>query len=467
MVTPSVYKTKSIRETMQEINRHGLGIVFVIGSDEKIYGSVTDGDIRRALLRGISIEDGILKAMNNSPIKIYQDWPKERIEKYTNSLEVKKQISESKSLVIPVVDKNEKIRKIGLATFYGDRIQFKPISSISQENIRNINKILVIGGAGYVGSILCRALIKRGYKVKVLDNLLYGDRGIKELYEKDNFTFMKGDVTKITEVVEAMRDIDAVVHLAAIVGDPATNFKPRSTLEINRFSSRTLGEIAQYLGIARFIFASTCSVYGANPEKCDENSLPNPLSLYAETKLASEGTFLELRDEIFSPTILRFATVYGFSPRMRFDLVANLLIVKALHEGKITVYGRGRQMRAFIHVRDIARAIIKVLESPLNVTSGEIFNVGSEDQNFSIKNLAEKINQQIPQAEIELIKEKGDNRSYEVCFDKIRQKLGFKTNYSVEYAVKEIQDAFQLRRLEKDYSSSLYSNYKSLENESV
>lgn len=218
-----------------------------------------------------------------------------------------------------------------------------------------------------------------------------------------------------------------------------------------------LGEIAKYIGIYKFIFASTCSVYGFREDACNEETEPNPLSLYAETKLMSEKALLELKGNGFCPVILRFATAYGLSPRMRFDLVVNLLIAKSLVEKEITVFGEGNQYRPFVHVKDISRAIIKVLESPPNVVNGEVFNVGSDDQNLSIRELAEKIKQKIPEAQLRFIKEKEDDRSYIVSFEKIRKKLGFIPKYTIEDAVEEIKNAF-MRKLVKDYRDKKYYN---------
>ncbi len=437
---PLVHYKKSVREAMEIINEHGLGIVFVIDEKKKLKGIATDGDIRRAILRGISINASIEKVMNRKPVKIYKNWSKEKILKFIDKLKRDNKIPKFKSLIIPVLTESKEICDIKIIHSESEEeISF----STSIHNLRKPRRILVIGGAGYIGSVLVRNLLRKGYYVKVIDNLLYGDKGISELYGRKNFEFLKGDITNISDIVEALKDVDSVIHLAAIVGDPASKIKPRETLEINYFSTKILGEIAKHLGISKFIFASSCSVYGFAKEECTEESKTNPLSLYAETKLLSEKALLELKGNGFCPVILRFATAFGYSPRMRFDLVVNLLIAKAIKEKKITIFGEGKQFRSFIHVKDISGAIIKVLEAPLGKVYGEIFNVGSEKLNMDIKSLSFEIKKYIPEAELVFLKEKEDNRSYKVSFEKIKRVLNFDTKYSIKEAVEKIKEVFE------------------------
>jgi len=458
---PIVCKNESIKKAMEVVNKHGLGIVFVVSENNELVGVATDGDIRRAILNGISINAKISDIMNKSPVKIYDFWNGEELKDYLNSPDVKKKIPEFKALIVPILTKENGI--VGIKAIYKDRRNGE-YSMIAPEKYSKPKRILVIGGAGYIGSVLVRMLLERGYYVKVMDNLLYGDEGIREVYDKENFEFFKGDITNISDVVEAMKDADAVVHLAAIVGDPASSIKPKETLEINYFSTKMLGEVAKYIGISKFIFASTCSVYGFRDDICAEGTEPNPLSLYAETKLMSEKALLELKGGGFCPVILRFATAYGLSPRIRFDLVVNLLIAKSLVDKEITVFGEGKQYRPFAHIKDISRAIIKVLEAPPDVVHGEVFNVGSDEQNLSIKELAEKIKQKIPDAQLKFISEKEDDRSYRVSFEKIREKLSFRPKYTIENAVEEIKEVF-MEGLIKDYRDKRYNNYRSLKEE--
>jgi len=226
-----------------------------------------------------------------------------------------------------------------------------------------------------------------------------------------------------------------------------------------------LAEACKYHQINRFIFASTCSVYGASKspdDRLDEKSPLNPVSLYAEMKLKSENGLFELMDDNFSPTILRLSTVYGWSPRMRFDLVVNILTAKAIFDKKITIFG-GEQWRPNVSVKDVANAFITCIESPIDKVGGEIFNVGSDKENYKIKELGEIIHTVIPHADVETI-ENEDDRNYRIDFTKISKVLGYKTQHTIAESVAEIKSEID-RGLVDDYESKKYSNYKSLSGE--
>src|SRR5690349_11749380 len=244
--------------------------------------------------------------------------------------------------------------------------------------------VLVVGGAGYIGSVVIEKLLARGYKVRLLDNLVYGDEAIRKLLNNPKLEFIKGDCRNIQDVVRAMADVRSMIHLAAIVGDPACAEDGENASQINYAATRMMAEIAAGHGIERFIYASTCSVYGASDGLMNESSETNPISLYARTKLQSEQVLLDECSKSFHPTILRFATVFGLSARPRFDLVVNLLTAKAVQEGVITIFN-GEQWRPFIHVQDVAQAVVDVFLAPLESVSGEIFNVGDERLNYTRK----------------------------------------------------------------------------------
>ena len=271
MKLPIVYKNESIKKAMEVVNKYGFGIVFVVNRNNKLVGVATDGDIRRAILDGISINAKISDIMNKNPVKIYDFWSEEKLKDYLNSPNTKKKIPEFKALIVPILSEENKI--MGIKAIYKDR-RSDEYSLVAPEKCPKPKRILVIGGAGYIGSVLVRLLLERDYYVKVMDNLLYGDEGIRGLYYKENFEFLKGDITNISDVVEAMKDVDAVIHLAAIVGDPARRIKPKETLEINYFSTKMVGEVAKYLGVSKFIFASTCSIYGLKKGICTEETDP-------------------------------------------------------------------------------------------------------------------------------------------------------------------------------------------------
>jgi len=333
-----------------------------------------------------------------------------------------------------------------------------------QPEKRTIRHVLVIGGAGYIGSVLVRKLLDRGYSVTVLDALLYGDESVRDLYGRPGFELIHDDMRNVEAVVRAMQYADAVVHLGALVGDPACALNEKLTLEINLAATRMIAEAARGFGIQRFIFASTCSVYGASDQLLDERSALNPVSLYARTKIDSERVLLDLNDDRFAPVILRFATVYGLSPRPRFDLVINLLTARAVCDRRITIFG-GDQWRPFIHVDDAAEAILKCLEAPLHVVKGQIFNAGSDDQNYQIAQLGDLIKELIPDVEVIRQGEDADRRNYRVSFEKIRKHLGFTPRRTVADGVLEIKSAIEAGRI-RDYRDARYSNYKTLSEES-
>lgn len=311
-------------------------------------------------------------------------------------------------------------------------------------------RILVTGGAGYVGSLLSRKLLAKGYQVRVMDALWYGKQSISDCLTHKNFELVEEDIRNLTSTVRAMKDVDAVVHLASIVGMPASSIEPRTSEEINYLATKNIAELCQLHGIGTYIFASTCSVYGSQPEKIiTEKSKTSPLDYYAKQKFLSERAIGWLNT---APTILRFGTLFGLSPRMRFDLVINLFIAKALQEKEITVFG-GNQYRPFLHVEDAADSIIFALEKDLTGT----YNVMSE--NFTILNAAKKI-KELTNCEIQISNENEDKRNYNVSAQKIKD-IGFKPEKNVEFAFNQIKKALE-DELITDYTEKIYNNYELL-----
>ena len=326
-----------------------------------------------------------------------------------------------------------------------------------------VRNVLVIGGAGYIGSVLVRKLLDRGYTVTALDGLIYGDESIRDLYGQPGFELIHDDLRNIEAVVRALQYADAVVHLGALVGDPACALDKKLTLEINLAATRMIAEAARGFGVQRFIFASTCSVYGASDQLLDEHSALSPISLYARTKIDSERVLLALNRDRFAPIILRFGTVYGLSPRPRFDLVINLLAAEAVCDKSITIFG-GDQWRPFIHVDDAAEAILKCLEAPLHAVKGQVFNVGSDDQNYQIAKLGDLIKGLVPDVQVIHKGDEVDKRNYRVSFAKIRKHLGFTPRRTVPEGILEIKAAIEDGRI-RDYRDAHYSNYKTLSDE--
>ena len=304
-----------------------------------------------------------------------------------------------------------------------------------------INRVLVVGGAGYLGTALIPQLLAKQYKVRLLDSFVYGDESIATIKDHTNFELVRGDVRDIGSVVDAMKDCDAVIDLAAIVGDPACEENRRLAVEINRVATRMLIEIAHGYGVQRFLFASSCSVYGASDFLMDEFSAVAPISTYARTKVDSERLLLEAASKKFHPTILRLGTLFGLSARPRFDLVVNLLTARAAITGKITVFN-GQQWRPFLHVHDAARAFVMCLEAEPALVGGEVFNVGDYMMNHRLSEVSDKVAAIVPHVEITRT-DNADKRNYRVSFDKIHTRVGFRCQISVDRGVRELYDWLQ------------------------
>lgn len=342
--------------------------------------------------------------------------------------------------------------------YLANRFEVRPIDSPATATRKR--SVLVVGGAGYIGSLLSERLLQLGYKVRVLDALLYGKEPLRTVLRHPDFQLMVGDCRNIRDVVSAIKDVDAIVDLAAIVGDPACEQDQGAAREINYGATRMLIEVAKGHGVGRFLFASSCSVYGATDHEMDEQSEVQPISLYAQTKVDSEKALLATQSDDFHPTILRFATVFGLGYRPRFDLVVNLLTARAYQDGKITIFN-GQQWRPFIHVRDVVEAIVTAMEAPVRLVSGEIFNVGDSALNHTLQNVSEIIEEIFPGTHVEHIAN-SDRRNYRVNFDKIRNRLGFKARYTVEYGVKDLKAAFE-KQIIRDYKDLRYHNQRFLE----
>jgi nucleoside-diphosphate-sugar epimerase len=319
-------------------------------------------------------------------------------------------------------------------------------------------RVLVTGGAGYLGSTLVPQLLADGFSVRVLDTLRYGGRSLLGVWSHPGFQFLRGDIRDRAMVRASLEDIDAVVHLAAIVGDPACARDQTEARAVNLDASVQLLELCrERRNVTRFIFASTCSNYGRmdDPDALvDESSVLRPLSLYAETKVAFERILLERRDtgpagpgrgsasldteaDRLCATSLRFATIFGVSPRMRFDLTVNEFTCELIVRRHLVVFGE-QFWRPYVHVRDAAAAIELTLSSPTDLVRAQVFNVGSSQQNFRKQQIVDLIRQQAPDATVEYVHVESDPRDYRVSFAKIHERLAFRTTASVEDGVAEV-----------------------------
>jgi len=318
------------------------------------------------------------------------------------------------------------------------------------------NKVLVIGGAGYIGSALVEKLLNLGLQVSVLDAMHYGEATLSRVAGHPNLTIIREDFRHIEALTRAVSGVGSVIHLGGLVGDPACAVDTDLTVDVNVTATKVIGEIAKARGVRRFIFASSCSVYGACDEVVNEEAHFNPQSLYARSKVASEAVLEGLNDRDFAVTCLRFATIYGMSGRTRFDLVVNLLCAKAVRDGAITVYGPD-QWRPFVHVEDVARAVTITLRAPVDLVAGEVFNVGSDTQNYTLGEVAELINRQVPDAEITSDETFVDKRNYRVSFEKIRSRLGFEPAWTLERGIAQVLTLVRSNEV-GHYSLPTYSN---------
>jgi len=301
--------------------------------------------------------------------------------------------------------------------------------------------VLVTGGAGYIGSMLTRDLLRRGHRVVAADALLFGGESLLDLLSHPSFTFSKTDITDHAQLEElfAAHHFDAVVHLASIVGDPACKAQPDLAERTIWHGSRDLFELCEQSGVGRFVFASTCSNYGKMEAQAtlDEDAPLRPVSLYAELKVQFERYLLE-RSTNVDFTLLRFATVYGLSLRPRFDLTINEFVRDALLKGELEIYGP-QFWRPYCHVSDIARAVVFVLEAERELVARRTFNVGSNDENYQKSTIAEEVGKQIP-VKVTNVERTEDPRDYRVNFDRISA-LGFEPRMRLADGIAEIAGA--------------------------
>ena len=321
--------------------------------------------------------------------------------------------------------------------------------------MNKLKTILVTGGAGYIGSVVCPKLVEQGYIVKIYDSLIYGKDGILNLIDKKKVELITGDIRNNALLEKSLQNVDCVLHLAAIVGEPLCKKIPDAAHQINELSTSTLIELCKKQKVKRIIYASTCSNYGSSTELANETTPVQSLSLYSETKVKSELMILNSQTNEFSSCVLRFATAFGLSPRMRFDLLLQELIRDAIVDNKIVVFGPN-YWRPLVHVEDIANACLKVIDSPNNQISGEIFNVGDNEENYTKIQIAELIKKYYPSTSIEIQELKVDPRNYRVSFDKIKNNLDFSITKTVSNGIEEILDAVENHNL--DPKQSEFSN---------
>ena len=312
-------------------------------------------------------------------------------------------------------------------------------------------RILLTGGSGYLGSVLTRKLLANGHHVRILDNFLFGKGSLKDIQDNKKLELVTGDIRDLSVVGKSLKNIDAVIHLASIVGTQSAELDSKVSTEINFMATRNIAELCKIYKIKQFIFASTCSVYGAQPDLLiAENSEVDPMDSYGLSKFQSERAILQTYDY---PTILRLGTLFGASHRMRFDLAINLFIAQAMNKEKLTVFG-GEQWRPFLHVDDAAEAFSFAVENKMEGTYNAVW------KNLTISEMAKDVKKLIP-AQVELSKDIVDKRDYRVSGKKL-ERFGFKAKKDIAYAAKEFK--FKILEDVENYKQDKYSNYKSFFN---
>jgi nucleoside-diphosphate-sugar epimerase len=306
--------------------------------------------------------------------------------------------------------------------------------------------ILITGGAGYIGSLLTSELLRTGSRVTVVDSLLFGGESLVPFLHHPNFHFVKADVTEPRAVKDALRGEwpkpEAIVHLAAIVGFPACQAVGKQVAwRYNVEAVRQVYEQARDLGVKRFVFSSTYSNYGlmSDGKPVTEESPLNPQSLYAETKVAAEEYLLGQKNDATAPLLFRFATLYGISPRTRFDLIVNQFVLDAFTKRRLLIYQRGYS-RSFVHVRDVVRGIMLGLEAPLEKVNRQVYNLGAENGNYTKDQIVNFVLKRIPETEVEYkdLTFGGDMRDISVSFAKVQLKLGYETTLDLDDGVREL-----------------------------
>ena len=321
-----------------------------------------------------------------------------------------------------------------------------------------MKKVFITGGAGYVGAVMVPHLLEQGFEVTVLDLMIYGEH---VLQKHDNLNAIKGDIRDQELLKKIILGHDVVIHLACISNDPSFELNPDLGKSINLDAFRPLVEISKNSNVKRFFYASSSSVYGIKDEpNVHEETILEPLTDYSIFKAECEKILAEYQSDDFTTTTIRPATVCGYSPRQRLDVVVNILTNLAYHNRKITVFG-GNQLRPNIHIKDMALAYLSLITAPKEKVEGQIFNAG--DENFTVNELSEIVKNVIGEDVETVVSDSDDNRSYHISSQKILDILGFKPTHSIEEAVVDLKEAFERGLLLNPLTNEQYFNIKRMQ----
>jgi len=327
-----------------------------------------------------------------------------------------------------------------------------------------MKKVLVTGSEGYIGTVMMPMLIENGFEVVGLDNCYYSDGNLNNS-QFPKYELIQKDIRDIT--IEDFKDKNyyAVVHLAALSNDPLGMLDEQLTYDINYKASVNIAKLAKESGVERFVFASSCSLYGqGGNDALTEEDESNPQTAYGKSKIMAEVAISELADENFHPTYMRNSTAFGFSPRMRFDIVVNSLSGYAKVDKEIKILGDGKPWRPLVHVKDICAAVIHVLNSNSELIHDEAFNVGDTDENYQIKSIAEHVKKYFSDCEIKImIDDAGDTRDYNVSFDKLNDKLGFRVSHTLDAGIEDLKNEYDKISLNEQFQHKDYTRLKQIQ----
>jgi len=416
-----------IIDVLKIFEKNRVNICAVTNKKNEFVGIITLSDVKKAFLKGASLEQKIINFINKNPLIIKGEVNENNISDILSS----SKFNNIDPPLIPIINLQKK-----LVNILDKNELFNYSQNFLKKDISKSKKVLVFGGAGYIGCVLVDMLIKLNFNVTVYDKFIYtSKKSFIKNFENPNLKIIQGDSQNISKIFEAIRKNDIVIHLAEMVGDPLCEKRPKKTYAINYLASMAISNICKNLGISKFIYVSSCSVYGSNDYLTNETSKINPLSIYAKLKALSEKAIIRNFDKHCKPCILRLGTVYGSSFRPRYDLVINLFSGLSANKKQITIAG-GDQWRPFVHVKDVGRAIIKILNSDFKKTDNQIFNIVGE--NLQIKDIGKAIKKINPKANITFSDNVNDNRNYKSSNKKAKKLLNFKTKYTINDGIKEV-----------------------------
>ncbi len=442
----------SLINCLNLFKKNHVGEAIVINSSNKMLGIIAEADIRNLIIQGFGINDKIGDKYNKNPILIKDKFTDENKINLLSNPEFQKKDPK----IIPIIDKKNKLKDLLICD------EMRLISDIkSVKPKKSIKKVLIIGGAGYIGSLLTEILIKNNYKTIVFDKFIYSFDSLTKMRKNNNLKIIKSDTRDIAALYMAIKDADAVVHLGELVGDPMCSIDPDLTYSINYLATKNICNICKDLGVNNFLYVSSCSVYGSQTNFGDlvEQSSLNPQSIYAKLKIFCEKAILEAKSKNFKPCILRLGTVFGISHRPRFDLVINILTANAFKNKRITING-GNQWRPFVHVYDVANTINIIINKNFKNCSGEIFNISSF--NMKISSISDYLKKIINKLKIKTLVNNLDKRNYQVNSTKAIKAGIFNPKRKLEDGIDEMIN-FLKKRKNFDYKNKKYINYLNID----